>query len=109
MFIKNNQNSFFFSRNPTDTLRYNYLDNDDSVLESLIAKHRKFGTSILNQTESDQELKSTSKDRQARGRTNERYDESGRKRRSQSLVSFIFLNPQTYSGFHKRVLVEAHR
>ncbi|CAF5015482.1 unnamed protein product, partial [Rotaria magnacalcarata] len=29
------------SRAPTDTLRYNYLDNDDSALESLIAKHRK--------------------------------------------------------------------
>ncbi|CAF2640057.1 unnamed protein product [Rotaria sp. Silwood2] len=73
------------SRNPSDTLRYNYLDNDDSVLESLIAKHRKYGTSILQQTESDYELKSTSKERQTRSRTNERYEHDGRKRRSQSL------------------------
>ncbi|CAF3916879.1 unnamed protein product [Rotaria sordida] len=73
------------SRNPSDTLRYNYLDNDDSALESLIAKHRKYGTSILQQTESDHELKNTNKEQQTRSRTNERYEHNGRKRRSQSL------------------------
>ncbi|CAF4037112.1 unnamed protein product, partial [Rotaria magnacalcarata] len=73
------------SRAPTDTLRYNYLDNDDSALESLIAKHRKYGTSILQQTESDHELKSATKERQTRSQTNERYEQNGRKRRSQSL------------------------
>jgi hypothetical protein len=75
-----------FSRNPSDTLRYNYLDNDDTVLENLIAKHRKYGTSILQQTESDHELKSTSKDRQTRSRADDRDEHHGRKRRSQSLV-----------------------
>ncbi len=80
-----------FSRNPSDTLRYNYLDNDDSAVESLMAKHRKYGTSILQQTESDNELKNTSKERQARSRDDERYEQNGRKRRSQSLVGLGFL------------------
>jgi hypothetical protein len=79
-----------FSRNPSDTLRYNYLDNDDTALESLIAKHRKYGTNLLQQTESDHEFKSTSKERQARGRNDERYEQHGKKRRSQSLVGFTF-------------------
>ncbi|UJR38299.1 hypothetical protein I4U23_030969 [Adineta vaga] len=70
------------SRNPSDTLRFNYLDNDDSELESLIAKHRKHGTSILQQTESDL---NTSKERQARGRTDDRHEHHGSMRRSQSL------------------------
>ena len=75
------------SRNPSDTLRYNYLDNDDTALESLIAKHRKYGTSILQHTESDQELKrSSSKERPTRSRTDERSEHGGRARRSQSLV-----------------------
>ena len=60
---------FFFSRNPSDTLRYNYLDNDDTVLESLIAKHRK---------------SPSSKDRTRQSRTEEQ--QIGPKRRSQSLV-----------------------
>lgn len=83
-----NQNcfSFVFSRNPSDTLRYNYLDNDDSALETLIAKHRKYGTSILQQTESDQDLKNTSRERQTRSRADDRHEQNGRKRRSQSLV-----------------------
>jgi len=80
-----------FSRNPSDTLRYNYLDNDDSAVESLMAKHRKYGTSILQQTESDNELKNTSKERQGRSRDDERYEQNGRKRRSQSLVGLGFL------------------
>ncbi len=62
------------------------MDNDDTALESLIAKHRKYGTSILQQTESDHELKSTSKERLTRSRADERDEHSGRKRRSQSLV-----------------------
>jgi hypothetical protein len=84
--ITKNHSRLFFSRNPSDTLRYNYLDNDDTALESLIAKHRKYGTSVLHQTESDQELKSTSKERQTRSRTDDRDEYHGRKRRSQSLV-----------------------
>lgn len=76
----------FRSRNPSDTLRFNYLDNDDTELESLIAKHRKLGTSILQQADSEHEFKHTSKERPTRGRTDERYEHSGPKRRSQSLV-----------------------
>lgn len=76
----------FFSRNPSDTLRYNYLDNDDTALESLIAKHRKYGTSLLQHTESDQDLKNTSKETPTRGRHDQREEGTGRKRRSQSLV-----------------------
>lgn len=75
-----------FSRNPADTLRYNYLDNDDSALETLIARHRKYGSSTLNQSESDHEYKSSSKDRQARHRNQDNPEQTGRKRRSQSLV-----------------------
>lgn len=73
------------SRNPADTLRYNYLDNDDSALETLIARHRKYGSSTLNQSESDHEYKSSSKDRQARHRNQDNPEQTGRKRRSQSL------------------------
>jgi hypothetical protein len=76
------------------------LDNDDSVLETLIAKHRKQGTSILQQTESDHESKSTSKERQTRSRTDERHEHGGRKRRSQSLV-------KKFNNF--RVLVVLHQ
>lgn len=58
------------------------------VLDSVIAKHRKHGTSLLHQTaDSDQDLKSPGKEGQTRGRADERFDQSGRKRRSQSLVS----------------------
>ncbi|CAF1505088.1 unnamed protein product [Adineta steineri] len=73
------------SRNPSDTLRFNYLDNDDSELESLIAKHRKQGTSILHPTESDHELKNTTKERQGRNRVDDRHEHNGSIRRSQSL------------------------
>ena len=72
-----------FSRNPSDTLRFNYLDNDDTELESLIAKHRKQGTSILHQTESDL---NTSKDQHTRGRSNDRSEHHGGLRRSHSFV-----------------------
>ena len=100
-----------FSRNPSDTLRYNYLDNDDTALESLIAKHRKYGTSLLQHTESDHELKSPSKERQGRGRNDERYEQSGRKRRSQSLVSFRFSISDIvlYVRMNSRVHVVVHR
>jgi hypothetical protein len=100
-----------FSRNPSDTLRYNYLDNDDTALESLIAKHRKYGTSLLQHTESDHELKSTSKERQTRGRNDERYEQNGRKRRSQSLVGFRFSNFDTFffnQSINSRVHVVVH-
>jgi len=76
----------FSSRKPTDTLRYNYLDNDDSALETLIARHRKYGSSSFHQTESDHEYKSSSKDRQTRSRNQDNFEQTGRKRRSQSLV-----------------------
>ena len=58
------------------------------VLDSVMAKHRsKYGTSLLQQADSDQDLKSPGKEGQTRGRADERYEQSGRKRRSQSLVS----------------------
>jgi hypothetical protein len=57
-----------------------------------MAKHRKYGTSILQQTESDNELKNTSKERPTRSRDDERYEQNGRKRRSQSLVGLQFFN-----------------
>ena len=94
-----------FSRNPSDTLRYNYLENNDMVLDSVMAKHRKYGTSLLQQADSDQDLKSPSKEGQTRGRADERYEQSGRKRRSQSLVSL----PNLFSLYNRLSLSECPR
>jgi hypothetical protein len=74
------------SRNPSDTLRYNYLDNDDTALDSVMAKHRKNSTSLIQHTESDHDVKSPGKEQSTRGRSDERFEHDANKRRSQSLV-----------------------
>ncbi|CAF0748701.1 unnamed protein product [Didymodactylos carnosus] len=71
------------SRFPTDTLRFNYLDNDDSVLETLIARkhkdvHQNFNTSTAHESDHEKDGR--------RSRTKDENNYSYReKRRSQSL------------------------